>query len=899
MHRDLKSPNILLHSSDGSHTTSISSFGLEARSLAQFPINVSKLVAKVSDFGLSVESEMALEVSGSVVDNPTWSAPEMLSKKKYSGKVDVYSFGVILWEMLTREFFFGHIKFMSELEDMIRAGQRPDIPQEAPLPYKILVGTCWAQDPTKRPSFSDVRKVLSKLASDFGISDELAALSDRLMASSGGSGALRRTGGSSLSRMASGSVSLTNSAGIPSSEAFCEEFEGPQELMPLHDSSVLTLAIVEPHLWSGSSRGEILVWDLQTRVLIHQYVAPSVTDSEGQSVRKPGITAIHSLHHTVWTGHSDGSICVWSRDLKLLKQVKKHPDSVTYIGSEGSDVVVTAGLGGAVRRWNIHNFKFSSLDLPFPVVCMVQMGVNYVLGSGNNLYVLFPDKSYVCAPQHHTSAIHAVVLVRDMIWSASSDKSICVWRLGQDARSLEHVRVLHGHSSRVFCLATDPLGDLVFSGSWDKSIMVWNVTDFRFVGKLRSNHSDAVSQVLYVNVNGADHVMSSSMDRSIISYRRKTLEDGVKTVEEIALQREIDYAQRRRLLERKNSIDSRLGEAPLSPGEDMEDMRYLDLLTPAERQYLLQVKNGGSKDKGRGRRGSMFGSDLSPPVASPTKAVRSTSRIGMVAALSNRSSTRSSRSESDASASSLSGSPAQFTIMSRASGTKSGRVSPRPSVLDRQSSTPPRRTGARPRSATIGADRMSSGEDSPFASSPVSFPLASVSPKSGPSPRSDPPSLEREVTSGSSTGGRGSKPLEKLKGLFRRNTVGDMKVLRSPSKSPASGSGTRSPMQAVSPVSADSLGSLPGHPDQDLAAENASERSHRRTPSLKHTKSPVGEMDMIMARAPGLRGASVSPVGRKSSTDSPSQSGMDDDGVEEDSEDSSSSEAIVYTSREQ
>jgi serine/threonine protein kinase len=83
---------------------------------------VADVVAKVSDFGLSTEAELALEFRGAVVDNPTWTAPEILSKKKFTIKVDVYSFGVILWEMITRKFFFGEIKFMSELEALVRSG---------------------------------------------------------------------------------------------------------------------------------------------------------------------------------------------------------------------------------------------------------------------------------------------------------------------------------------------------------------------------------------------------------------------------------------------------------------------------------------------------------------------------------------------------------------------------------------------------------------------------------------------------------------------------------------------------------------------------------------------------------------------------------------------------------
>jgi serine/threonine protein kinase len=48
-----------------------------------------------------------------------WLAPEILENKTYTEKADVYSLGVMFWELLTKERFFGDVKFMSILEDMV------------------------------------------------------------------------------------------------------------------------------------------------------------------------------------------------------------------------------------------------------------------------------------------------------------------------------------------------------------------------------------------------------------------------------------------------------------------------------------------------------------------------------------------------------------------------------------------------------------------------------------------------------------------------------------------------------------------------------------------------------------------------------------------------------------
>jgi len=131
MHRDLKSPNILLASVDAN----------------------ASVVAKVCDFGVSLNSA---QHTGRIVDCPLWLAPEVLQNKPYTEKADVYSVGVIYWELLTRQKYFGHIPFMSLIEDKIIGGERPVIPDDCPASYRDLIEACWAQDPGRRPSSNEV-----------------------------------------------------------------------------------------------------------------------------------------------------------------------------------------------------------------------------------------------------------------------------------------------------------------------------------------------------------------------------------------------------------------------------------------------------------------------------------------------------------------------------------------------------------------------------------------------------------------------------------------------------------------------------------------------------------------------------------------------------------------------
>ncbi|KXS20432.1 kinase-like protein, partial [Gonapodya prolifera JEL478] len=116
-HRDLKSHNLLL---DASGTLKIADVGL-AKVLVIFMIQANHL---------------------NVVGTPLWMAPELRNGSPFTHKCDVYSFGVILWEIATRAI--------------------PPMPPVAPLvlqpqdDYAALVLACTDPDPARRPTFTQI-----------------------------------------------------------------------------------------------------------------------------------------------------------------------------------------------------------------------------------------------------------------------------------------------------------------------------------------------------------------------------------------------------------------------------------------------------------------------------------------------------------------------------------------------------------------------------------------------------------------------------------------------------------------------------------------------------------------------------------------------------------------------
>mgnify|MGYP003640367891 CR=1 FL=1 len=139
IHRDLKTPNVLLKATDV-HAVAL---------------------AKVADFGLS--QTLAAPTAGRVVTNPVWLAPEIMDKKPYTEKADVYSYGVMLWELVTQKDFFGECAFMSQIEEFVQEGQRPPIPKECPAIFEELITACWAQHPFDRPSFISIVATLKNI----------------------------------------------------------------------------------------------------------------------------------------------------------------------------------------------------------------------------------------------------------------------------------------------------------------------------------------------------------------------------------------------------------------------------------------------------------------------------------------------------------------------------------------------------------------------------------------------------------------------------------------------------------------------------------------------------------------------------------------------------------------
>lgn len=132
MHRDIKSANVLLDHNQH---------------------------AKWTDFGISriVDEQQKTLTKGQ--GTVSWMAPEIIrGETHYTMKADVYSFGILLWEIVARQQPFKELTNQFQIYERILSGMRPTLPSTTPTLLAEIIQWCWQSEAEARPSMEQIQE---------------------------------------------------------------------------------------------------------------------------------------------------------------------------------------------------------------------------------------------------------------------------------------------------------------------------------------------------------------------------------------------------------------------------------------------------------------------------------------------------------------------------------------------------------------------------------------------------------------------------------------------------------------------------------------------------------------------------------------------------------------------
>ena len=389
IHRDLRSPNIFVKTLD---------------------INA-PACALVGDFGLS--RLFASSMAGGAF-NRNWLAPEVMKGEDYSGKMDVYSYGIIIWELITLRRPFEEYddtfngKPASFFKKAVIEGLRPTIPKSCNASLTNIVEKCWDGEPDNRPSFSEVLDNLKLIMTELEIpiSEETPPVP-------------RKEENKFVKQL---SLTPTDDYVVATLKKSLKHTEEP--------NSVQAMILVGNSLaWSAMS-GTIEIWD-----------ARQLTHIRTLTVTEKKIYAMLNVkNEQIWIADDSGRIFIYTIEGKKIHSLKEHNTTIRAMGlveihgeSKSSPAIWTGDIEGNLTVWK-YNKKSKPkakqhIKVNHCISSIASIGSVVAVGTGEGSILLLNNQTGVVESEWtgHTNLVNDILVYNDTVWTCSNDGKILVW----------------------------------------------------------------------------------------------------------------------------------------------------------------------------------------------------------------------------------------------------------------------------------------------------------------------------------------------------------------------------------------------------------------------------------------------------------------------------------------
>ncbi|EMI16100.1 protein containing Serine/threonine protein kinase [Rhodopirellula maiorica SM1] len=436
---------------------------------------------KLTDFGLArAADDVKLTKTGMVTGTPLYMSPEQAMGSDADEKSDLFSFGVVLYEMATGKSPFQAPSIVGVMKKVMDESPEPPHRVNSSIPRKLsdVIMALLEKKPDDRPeSIHSVATVLAGIVTEFGPISPLQVpaikANDAKRLSGKHRTIARRVSYIAVAIAAIGLITLgavlggwifTGEPATATNTPSTDDARFPSVLLSGNPGTVLSVDFVpgKEQVAAAIEDGSIRIWDIQNQKVIKNFNAHR------------GLIWMVHYHPTrpiFATSGDDGFVKLWDANTYQMIREWKAPNAVRGIAFSPDGSRIVAGD----REGTIHLYDIDSGE---------QVG-----------------------SKTQSGAIFGVDYSSDGKWIATvgTDKTVRVW----DASSLEERQSFTGHKGPIYDVAFIPDGSLLASAGWGKVIHLWNVDTGQEVAKLTGSQSDILGVTF---CNFGSHLITSGQD---------------------------------------------------------------------------------------------------------------------------------------------------------------------------------------------------------------------------------------------------------------------------------------------------------------------------------------------------------------------------------------------------